>query len=53
MHLVTSGALALVYWLGYPFYENFGSRDLTWLLIGVVLAVLVMFVYSRRRRRWF
>jgi len=37
MHLATSNALALMF--GYSFYENFGSRDLIWLVIGVVLAI--------------
>ena len=53
MHFATSNVWALIYGYGYRFYQNFGIRDLTWLLIGVLLAVVAMWLYSRRRRRWF
>jgi len=53
MQFATSNVLALMYRYGYPFYANFGSRDLTWLLIGVLLAFGAMWLYSRRRRGWF
>jgi hypothetical protein len=53
MQIAMCNALALMYWQGYRFYQNFGSRDLTWLVIGVLLAVVAMWGYSRRRRRWF
>jgi hypothetical protein len=56
MHFATSNilaVLALMYWLAYRHYQIFGSRDLTWLLIRVLLAVVAMLGYSRRRRRWF
>ena len=53
MQIAMSNALALMCWQGYPFYRDFGSRDLTWLLIGVLLAFAAMWGYSRRRRRWF
>lgn len=45
--------LTLMYWRAFRFYDDLGSRDFTWLLIGAALAVLVMWVISRRRRRWF
>jgi hypothetical protein len=44
---------ALVCWHGFRFLSDFNSRDFFWLLIGVVLAVVVMWALSRRRRRWF
>jgi LPXTG-motif cell wall-anchored protein len=53
MQMAISNMLALLCWQGYPFYRNFGSRDLTWLLIGVLLAAAAMWIYSRRRRRLF
>jgi hypothetical protein len=53
MQIAMCNALALMCWQGYPFYQDFGSRDFIWLLIGVVLAVVAMWGYSRRRRRWF
>jgi hypothetical protein len=48
-----SNVLTLMCWQGYRFYQNFGSRDLAWLVIGVLLAAVVLWGYSRRRRRWF
>jgi hypothetical protein len=54
MQIELNNALALMSWQGYRFYQNFGSRDLIWLIIGVLLAVVAMWGYSRRRRRrWF
>jgi hypothetical protein len=53
MTIAMSNVLALMSWQGYRFYQNFGSRDFTWLLIGVLLAFVGMWGYSRRRRRWF
>jgi hypothetical protein len=53
MQIAMSNVLALMWWRGYRFYDDFGSRDLTWLLIGAVLAFVGMWVYSRRSRRWF
>jgi len=53
MLFATSNILALMYGYGYPFYQNFGSRDLTWMLIGALLAVVAMWLYSRRTRSWF
>jgi hypothetical protein len=45
-------ALALVRWHDSRFVQGFSGHDLAWLLIGVMLAVVVMWVISRRRRRW-
>ena len=53
MTIAMSNVLALMSWQGYRFYQDFGSRDFTWLLIGVLLAFLGMWGYLRRRRRWF
>jgi hypothetical protein len=53
MQIAMSNVLALMWWRGYRFYDDFGSRDLTWLLIGALLAFVGMWVYSRRSRRWF
>jgi predicted nucleic acid-binding Zn ribbon protein len=53
MQIVMSSALALICLQGYRFYQGFGSRDLIWLLIGVLLAAVMMWAYARRRRRWF
>lgn len=53
MQIAMSNVMALMCWQDYRFYQNFGSCDLTWLLIGVLLAFVAMWVYSRRRRRWF
>jgi LPXTG-motif cell wall-anchored protein len=45
---------ALAYWHSFRFLNGgITQEDITWLLIGVVLAVVVMWVYQRRRRRWF
>ncbi|MGA2207746.1 MAG: hypothetical protein ABSG10_13545 [Terracidiphilus sp.] len=48
-----SSALALMYWHDFRFLQDFSGRDLAWLLIGASLALLVFWVISRRRRRWF
>jgi len=48
-----SCALTLAGWREFRFLEDFSTRDLTWLLIGAGLAVLVFLVRSRMRRRWF
>ena len=53
MRIAMSSALASVGWHGFRFLDDFSSRDFFWLLIGVVLAVVVMWALSRRRRRWF
>jgi hypothetical protein len=53
MWIAMSNALALVCWHYFRFFNDFSSRDFVWLLIGVFLAVVVMWVLSRRRRRWF
>jgi hypothetical protein len=53
MRIAMSNALALVCRHDFRFLSDFSSRDFIWLLIGVVLAVVVMWTLSRRRRRWF
>jgi hypothetical protein len=53
MKIAMSNTLALMYWRDFRFLQDFNSRDFAWLLIGVLLAVVVMWVISRRRRRWF
>jgi hypothetical protein len=53
MWIATSNALALVRWHDFRFLQDFSSRDFTWLLIGVLLAVVTIAVIARRRRRWF
>jgi len=53
MQIAMSYALALMCWEGFRYLQNFNSRDLFWLLIGVLLAVVTMVIILRRRRRWF
>jgi uncharacterized membrane-anchored protein len=53
MRIAMGNALALMCWHGYRFLEDFSRRDFAWLMIGVVLAVVVIWGLSRRRRRWF
>jgi hypothetical protein len=53
MQIAMSNALALMNWREFRFLQNFSSRDLAWLVIGVLLAMGVMFLLSRQRRRWF
>jgi hypothetical protein len=52
MGIAMSNALALMRWHDSRFLQDFSSHDFAWLLIGVMLAVVVMWVISRRRRRW-
>jgi len=53
MCIAMSNALALMHWHDFRFLHDFSGRDLAWLLIGASLALLVFWVISRRRRRWF
>ena len=53
MQIAMSYALELMWWEGFRYLQNFNSRDLFWLLVGVLLAVITMVVISRRRRRSF
>lgn len=53
MRIAMSNALAMMRWHEVRFLQNFSNRDFAWLLIGVMLAVVVMWVSSRRGRRWF
>jgi hypothetical protein len=52
MGIAMSNALALMRWQNFRFLQDFSSRDFVWLLIGAFLAVIVMWVFSRRKRRW-
>jgi hypothetical protein len=40
-------------WHDSRFLQDFSGRDFGWLLIGVLLAVIAIWVFSRQRRRWF
>jgi len=40
-------------WLDLRLVQDFSSRDFEWLAIGALLAVVVMWAISRRRRSWF
>jgi LPXTG-motif cell wall-anchored protein len=53
MQIAISNALALMRWHGVRFLQDFSSRDFAWLLIGALLAVAVIWLFSRRRRRLF
>jgi LPXTG-motif cell wall-anchored protein len=53
MGIAMSNELALAHVQGLRFLEDFSSRDFTWLVIGVLLAMAATWVISRRRRRWF
>lgn len=53
MQIAMCNALALMSWQNVRLLKDFSSRDFTWLCIGVLMAVLVMWIVARRRRRWF
>jgi LPXTG-motif cell wall-anchored protein len=53
MPIAMGNALALMRGHELRFLQDFSSRDFTWLLIGVLLAALAMWGYSRRRRSLF
>jgi type IV secretory pathway component VirB8 len=53
MRIAMSSGLTLIRWQNFRFLQNFSGRDFAWLLIGVLLAVAVIWALSRRRRRWF
>ena len=53
MGIAMSNALAMVRYHDSRFLQDFSGRDLFWLLIGVMLGIVVMWVISRRGRRWF
>jgi len=53
MRVAMSNALALMRWHDSRFLQDFSGRDFGWLLIGVLLAVIAIWVFSRQRRRWF
>jgi len=53
MHMVMNNALALVRWHGFRSLEEGDTQDkIVWLVIGVGVGVLVMWMISRQRRRW-
>ena len=52
MQIAISNAFALMRWHNVRFLQDFSNRDFAWLLIGAFLAVIVMWVISRRGRRW-
>jgi hypothetical protein len=52
MQIAVCNALALMYWQSFRFLQDFSSRDFTWLFIGALLTVVVMWGVRRRRRRW-
>jgi hypothetical protein len=45
-------ALMVMNWMSFSFLEEFNQRDLEWLVIGAALTVAIMWVISRRKRRW-
>jgi hypothetical protein len=53
MRIAMSNALALMRWHDFRFLQDFSGRDFAWLLIGALLAVIAIWVFSHRRRRWF
>jgi hypothetical protein len=54
MQLAMSNVLALMCWRDFRFLNGgFTGRDFAWLLIGALLAVVLIWALSRRRRRWF
>ena len=53
VRIAMNNALALTRWHDLRFLQDFSSRDLTWLVIGALLAIGTMWVISRQRRRWF
>jgi hypothetical protein len=48
-----SNTLALMRGHDLRFFQEFNHRDFAWLLIGVLLAVVAIWIFSRQRRRWF
>ena len=52
MQIAMSHALALMYWREFRFLQDFSSRDMAWLVIGVLLAMGIMWLLARRGRRW-
>src|ERR1035437_9384622 len=50
MGIAMSNALALMCWHTIRFWQDFSSRDFIWLLIGAGLAVIGMWMISRRKR---
>src|ERR1035437_8781609 len=54
MGMAMGNALALARWHGFrSFNGSLRGDDMTWLLIGLVFAVVIVWALRRRRRRWF
>ncbi len=53
MRIAMSNGLALMPERNFRFLQGFNGRDFAWLLIGVLLVVVAMWIISRQRRRWF
>jgi hypothetical protein len=53
MQIVICHVMALTFWQNLRLLQDFSGRDFTWLCIGVLLTIAVMWVVARRRRRWF
>jgi hypothetical protein len=44
---------ALMRWRDSGFLQDFSDRDLAWLLIGALLALVAIWAVAHQRRRWF
>jgi hypothetical protein len=54
MNMAMSNALALVRWHGFRLLEDSDTQEkIVWLVIGLAVGMLVMWLISRRRRRRF
>jgi hypothetical protein len=53
MPIPMGDAPAMMRWHDSRFLQDFSSRDFEWLVIGALLAMAVMWIVSRQRRRWF
>jgi LPXTG-motif cell wall-anchored protein len=53
MWIVISNSLALLRWHNFRFFHgHFRHGDVIWLVIGLALVGVVVWAFSRRRRRW-
>ena len=53
MQIAMCNAPALMCWQSLRLFQDFSSRDFTWLCIGGLLTFVAMWAVARRRRRWF
>jgi hypothetical protein len=54
MNLAMSNALAVVRWHGFKSLQDSDTQEkIVWLVVGLALGVVVMWVIARRRRRFF